>query len=38
MVFKDELSKGEGTEYIVKSVDLETEVPGYLLNKAALRK
>jgi outer membrane lipoprotein-sorting protein len=38
MVFKDELSRGEGTEYMVSSVDLETEVPEYLLSKAALRK
>jgi outer membrane lipoprotein-sorting protein len=38
MVFKDELSRGEGTEYLVDSVDLETDVPGYLLTKAALRK
>jgi negative regulator of sigma E activity len=38
MVFKDELSRGEGTEYFVDSVDLEAEVPDYLLTKAALRK
>jgi outer membrane lipoprotein-sorting protein len=38
MVFKDELSSGGGTEYLVDSVDLKTEVPNYLLSKAALRK
>jgi outer membrane lipoprotein-sorting protein len=38
MVFKDELSKGKGTEYLIDSVDLETDVPDYLLTKAALRK
>jgi outer membrane lipoprotein-sorting protein len=38
MVFKDELSRGEGTGYLVESIDLEIEVPGHLLTKAALRK
>jgi outer membrane lipoprotein-sorting protein len=38
MVFKDELSRGNGTEYLIDSVDLETEVPEYLLTKASLRK
>jgi negative regulator of sigma E activity len=38
MTFKDELSSGKGTEYLVESVDLKTEVPDYLLTKAALRK
>jgi outer membrane lipoprotein-sorting protein len=38
MVFKDELSSGDGTEYLIDSVDLKTEVPDYLLTKAALRK
>jgi hypothetical protein len=38
MVFKDELSSGKGTEYIVDSIDLNVEIPEYLLSKAALRK
>jgi outer membrane lipoprotein-sorting protein len=38
MVFRDELSKSGGTEYLIDSVDLEAEVPEYLLTKAALRK
>jgi outer membrane lipoprotein-sorting protein len=38
MVFRDELSKGKGTEYIIDSVDLKTDVPDHLLTKAALRK
>jgi hypothetical protein len=38
MVFRDELSSGKGTEYLVDSVDLNTEVPDYLLTKASLRK
>jgi outer membrane lipoprotein-sorting protein len=38
MVFKDELSSGEGTEYMIDSIDLDVEIPDYLLSKAALRK
>lgn len=38
MVFKDMLSKGKGTEYIVESIDFETEIPDYIMTKAALRK
>jgi outer membrane lipoprotein-sorting protein len=38
MVFKDELSTGEGTEYVIDSIDLSVEVPDHLLSKAALRK
>jgi hypothetical protein len=38
MVFKDELSTGEGTEYLIDSIDLSVEIPDHLLSKAALRK
>jgi outer membrane lipoprotein-sorting protein len=38
MIFKDELSEGKGTEYIVNSIDLEVEIPDHMLTKAALRK
>lgn len=38
MIFKDALSSGKGTEYIIKSIDFDVEVPDYLLTKAALRK
>lgn len=38
MVFKDMLSKGKGTEYIVESIDFDTEIPDYMMTKAALRK
>jgi len=37
MVFKDMLSKGKGTEYIVESIDFDTEIPDYMMTKAALR-
>ncbi|MBN1886027.1 MAG: outer membrane lipoprotein-sorting protein [Candidatus Krumholzibacteriota bacterium] len=38
MVFKDALARGDGTEFIIDDIDFETEVPDYLLTKAALRK
>ncbi len=38
MLFKDVLSKGEGTEFIIDSIDFNVEVPDHLLTKAALRK
>ncbi len=38
MVFKDQLSRGKGTEYIVESIDFDVEIPDHLLTKAALRK
>ena len=38
MVFKDMLSKGEGTEYIIDSIDFNVEIPPHLFTKAALRR
>lgn len=38
MTFKDMLSRGEGTEYIVESIEFDVEIPDYRLTKAALRK
>ena len=38
MRFKDVLSKGKGTEYIIESIDFEADVPDYRLTKAALRR
>ncbi len=38
MIFKDALSKGKGTEYIIDSIDFNVEVPDHMLTKAALRK
>jgi len=38
MVFKDMLSKGKGTEYIVESIDFKVKIPDYKFSKAALRK
>lgn len=38
MIFKDALSSGKGTEYLIESIDFDVEIPDYLLTKAALRK
>ncbi|MGD9141692.1 MAG: outer membrane lipoprotein-sorting protein [bacterium] len=38
MIFKDELAEGGGTEYIVKRIDPDVEIPDHMLTKAALRK
>ncbi len=37
MVFKDMLKKGEGTEFIIVSIEFDTNIPEHLLTKAALR-
>jgi hypothetical protein len=37
IVFRDELARGGGTEYIVEEIDQSTEIPDYMLTKAALR-
>ena len=38
MTFKDMLSRGKGTEYIIESIDLKVEIPDHMLTKAALRE
>ena len=38
MTFKDMLSRGKGTEYIIESIDLNVEIPDHMLTKAALRE
>jgi len=38
MVFKDVLKKGEGTEFIIESVDFNTEIPEHIFTKASLRR
>jgi outer membrane lipoprotein-sorting protein len=37
-VFKDMLSSGEGTEYIIEEIDFDVEIPDYIFTKASLRK
>ncbi|MDD3642937.1 MAG: outer membrane lipoprotein-sorting protein [Candidatus Krumholzibacteria bacterium] len=36
--FRDMLSSGEGTEYIVESIEFGAEIPGHIFSKAALRQ
>lgn len=38
MTFKDMLSRGKGTEYIIESIKFDVLIPDYQLTKAALRQ
>lgn len=38
MTFKDMLSTGEGTEFIVDSIEFNAEIPDYIFTKAVLRR
>ncbi len=38
MTFKDMLSRGKGTEYIVETIDFDVDIPDFKFTKAALRK
>lgn len=38
MLFKDALSKGKGTEYILEKIDMNVEIPDYYFTKAGLKK
>jgi len=38
MVFKDVLKSGEGTVFVIESIEFDAEIPSYLLTKAALRR
>lgn len=38
MVFKDVLKSGEGTEFIIDSIEFDVEIPEYIFSKASLRK
>lgn len=38
MIFKDELARGDGTEYIIDSIDFDVDIPEYQFTKAALRR
>mgnify|MGYP002064992005 CR=1 FL=1 len=35
---EDELARGEGTEYIIDSINFDVDIPDYQFTKAALRK
>ena len=38
MVFKDMLKKGDGTEFVVESIEFDTPIPEHIFTKAALRR
>jgi len=38
VIFKDVLKTGEGTEFILKSIEFGVDIPEYLFTKASLRK
>lgn len=38
VVFKDMLSKGKGTEYIVDTISFDVDIPDYKFSKASLKK
>lgn len=38
MIFKDVLSQGEGTEYIIESIEFNADIPEYIFTKASLRR
>jgi outer membrane lipoprotein-sorting protein len=38
MIFKDVLSRGKGTEYIIESIDFKVTIPDHKFSKASLRK
>jgi hypothetical protein len=37
-LYRDVLKDGEGTEFVITSVDFNAATPDYLFSKAALRK
>lgn len=38
MVFRDVLKTGEGTRFVIESIEFDGEIPSHLLTKAALRR
>jgi len=37
MIFKDMLKKGDGTEFVIESIEFDTDIPEYIFTKASLR-
>ena len=37
-MYRDVLKEGEGTEFVIVSIEFDAAIPGYLFSKAALRK
>ncbi len=38
MIFKDNLSKGKGTEFIIDSIEFNVDIPDHIFSKASLRR
>ncbi|MBN1164605.1 MAG: outer membrane lipoprotein-sorting protein [Candidatus Krumholzibacteriota bacterium] len=38
MTFRDMLSRGDGTEYTIDTIDIEVDIPDHLFSKSALRQ
>ncbi|MCK4689889.1 MAG: outer membrane lipoprotein-sorting protein [Candidatus Marinimicrobia bacterium] len=38
IIFKDMLKKGDGTEFIIETIEFDVDIPGYKFSKAALRR
>jgi len=38
IIFKDALKRGQGTEFILESIEFDAEIPEYVFTKASLRK
>jgi len=38
MIFKDALSEGSGTEFIIDEIEFDVEIPQTVFSKASLRK
>ncbi len=38
MLYKDVLKEGEGTEFLIDSIQLDVDIPDYIFTKAALKK
>ena len=38
MVFRDMLKSGEGTEFLIDTIEFDADIPAYIFTKAALRK
>ncbi len=37
-LFKDMLSSGEGTEYVIEEIEFDVDIPGHVFSRASLRK
>lgn len=38
MIFKDVLKHGDGTKFVIESIEFNAEIPDYIFSKASLRK